>query len=430
VVHLGLGNAMPLADAFSATTSAAHWRSARATLRRGVASRDVVTAIAIGVLLVSFGLPWIVSRREATRRTQCESKLHELALACVNYEDIYLTFPPAVTVFSLGRSFRSPPDLSATPQSDPWISTGIENGMIFAGPNWAMQVAGQIDLQLYRETMSCMVELIERERQPRGWNPSDDCEHTGAGVGSFHPMGTPDFMVCPTATPARRPHTSLRTQLENLAKGNYAACLGSGTYFESIDYAPQVDAILEQRAADAAQPGDASQIKAKRGVITVRFLDPPKYNPEASQGLWQFGRGRGTVLRKLVDGAENTVILSEVLTVDGEGMIAGASDDIRGVWVSPSMGGSTYTHQLTPNSTVSDQINGCETDVDDLPPKIDLRCVEQRAWGPTAGDTFAAARSQHLGGVMAATADAATHFYANEIDAKVWAALATRGGND
>jgi hypothetical protein len=94
------------------------------------------------------------------------------------------------------------------------------------------------------------------------------------------------------------------------------------------------------------------------------------------------------------------------------------------------MGGSTYSHFTTPNSKVKDRINGCEVDARDLPSGRRLECVEQSATGTAAGDTFAAARSQHIGGVFAATADGAVHFYSNEISPSVWSALATRQGQD
>lgn len=91
------------------------------------------------------------------------------------------------------------------------------------------------------------------------------------------------------------------------------------------------------------------------------------------------------------------------------------SDDIRGVWVSASMGASTYSHYTTPNSPEPDAINGCDRRA---PPH--LACSLIPAAGHQAGDTYAAARSQHVGGVYAARVDGSCQFYADDIDSTIW----------
>ena len=165
----------------------------------------LITAIAI---LLSLCVPMLVARHESARRNQCQNNLRVLTLACVNYESMYGSYPPAV------------PNLCGAH----WISTGKENGLRNAGPNWASNVAEQMGLQTVEiELRKCLGRPDDVQL-----NAADDCEHVGAGVGSFRPMGTPSFMVCPAAAQPKLPHTSLHTQLENLAKGNYAACMGSG----------------------------------------------------------------------------------------------------------------------------------------------------------------------------------------------------------
>jgi hypothetical protein len=247
-------------------------------------------------------------------------------------------------------------------------------------------------------------------------------------------MGTPGFMICPTAVQPKLSHTSPHTELENLAKGNYAACMGSGTYLEGIDGSAETDAMLGQTGRVDRSDRSGSHA-GNRGLITVRVKQvPPKASRTehvyVTRGVWRLGRGYGVKARRIHDGTSRTMMLSEVLAVDGKGRIAGASDDIRGVWVTASMGGSNYSHKTTPNSTVKDRINGCELDANDLPRRSRLSCVEQSATGPTAGDTFADARSEHRGGVLAASADGAVHFYGNDIDPDVWSALGTRANGD
>ena len=160
--------------------------------------------------------------------------------------------------------------------------------------------------------------------------------------------------------------------------------------------------------------------------------------------MWKFGYGKGVKGSKIKDGTSNTVVASEVLTVDGN-VRQQNSDDIRGVWISSSMGASVYTHGyinedgtqslggLTPNNVqVMDAINGCETDSRgrDIPVDSPLRCRLVRARGDKGGDTYASARSQHPGGVVTARADGSVQFVPDGIDQRIWYALGTRARKD
>lgn len=353
----------------------------------------LIAAIGLGLLFVVFILAdW----RESARRTQCQDNLKALANACVQHEDTYGSFPAAVRVFST---------------QDVWISTGKENGLNSAGPNWVELVLGQLQqVEMHEELIKCL------DRMQENFNAADDCPKVGAQLGSFVPMGTPSFMLCPAAERSKLPHTSAQTQLENLAKGNYAASLGSGTY------------------ADAIKWGVSSDRTSVLGIMIVQPGPSPdefrKSDPLWDPGLWQAGHGQGTKRRHIRDGVSKTMMLSEVLSLDGVGQVSGASDDVRGVWVTPSMGGSTYSHRTEPNSRTKDRLNGCETNREDIPRGSALTCDEQIATGRDAGNTYAAARSQHRGGVMAATADGRANFYSNDIDSTIWFALGTRDRQD
>jgi hypothetical protein len=60
-----------------------------------------------------------------------------------------------------------------------------------------------------------------------------------------------------------------------------------------------------------------------------------------------------------------------------------------------------------------------------------LICEEQRpSRSMSAGDTYAAARSQHNGGVVTGRADGSVGFYADDVDEEIWWALATRAAGD
>jgi hypothetical protein len=258
---------------------------------------------------------------------------------------------------------------------------------------------------------------------------------------------TPDFMKCPSAAEAQRLHQDASTAYENLAKGNYAACLGSGSYLESIEGNTQLDDRLRKIGDEHFAAAESS-----RGVITVRmipnWIDRVKADNAQASGasVWKFAHGKGTKVRNIKDGTSYSIILSEVLSVDdSEGFENRYSKDIRGVWASPSMGASTYTHghpksptdhvtriPLPPNSSGTmdaqrDNINSCARSIPDDSPLV---CVGVPPQGNDAGNTWAAARSSHPGGVIAGRADGSVGFYPDGTDGMVWYALGTRAARD
>ena len=384
--------------------------------------RDLVL---LGVLFLTGGTlttVWMRRETEASRQAACADKLRRLARACQEHESIYGAFPVAMPNFSTDQ---------------PWASTSRKNGVDVAGPNWAVQLLGALgEHESGREVSSCLAEH---------WNAADECPQYGKlHVGQFRATGPPPFFSCPAALPAKLPHESALTGFTNLAKGNYAACVGAGTYVESLDCSYPVATILRSPFLPATQ----KQTRRLSGVITVQIIpirirarwdiygkhlaatETIHCESPLPKGHWKWAFGKGVKLRRIKDGLAGTMLLSEVLTVDGSGETSAVSEDIRGVWVTASMGGSTYSHFSAPNSQLPDRINGCENDPDDLPSGSSLRCTTAPATGAAAGDTFAAARSNHIGGVMGAMADGSVHFYSNEIDLRLWRSLATRAGRD
>ena len=63
---------------------------------RGFTLVELLVVIAIIGILVALLLPAIQAAREAARRTQCQTNLHNLALGMQNYHDTNKTFPYAI----------------------------------------------------------------------------------------------------------------------------------------------------------------------------------------------------------------------------------------------------------------------------------------------------------------------------------------------
>ena len=286
-------------------------------------------------------------------------------------------------------------------------SLGRETGVSCMGPNWAGQILGHIEeTHRYEQLVACV-----RSQ----WLAADDCAAAGAGVGST----TPTYMICPSAQSVSRPHQASTTQLDGLAKGNYAACLGAEHYRTAIE---------GDRFAQHDQD-DRFQI----GVMSMPLIPDFQRLTDLTRrgkipGDWRLGHGIGTPTSRIKDGTSRTIVVSEVLSADSVTMDDSPySVDVRGAWTSATMGASTYTHKNGPNSRMPDRVNGCDATI---PRESRMFCESAATSGQAAAETWASARSAHRGGVVAAMADGAVRFYEDGIHLPIWHALATRSGGD
>lgn len=355
--------------------------------RYGFSLVELLVVIAILSILLLLLMPALSAVREMGRRTQCFNSQRNIVMAMVNYESAHGAFPAAVPLCD-DRYYNS---------------LGREADVSCMGPNWASQILSLIDERtMYNDLVQCM---------SNQWHASDDCESQQGQLG----RETPSYLVCPSAPPATKLHRSDRTQLANLSKGNYAACLGAENYSTALE-------TRRRGSKENGRAGVMAVVPIANYPELVRQTRRGKIN-----GEWKIAHGQGISTKKISDGLTRTVVLSEIVTWDGGGNDAAFSEDLRGVWVSPSMGASTYTHKYGPNSQMPDRLNACDTTI---PHTHALFCEQIRPTGEDSAETWASARSAHRNGVVAASADGSVQFFADDIFLPVWQAYATRSGGE
>ena len=74
---------------------------------RGFTLIELLVVIAIIAILIALLLPAVQQARESARRTECKSRLKQLALALHNYHDVHRTFPPGTTHANWNPNSRS-----------------------------------------------------------------------------------------------------------------------------------------------------------------------------------------------------------------------------------------------------------------------------------------------------------------------------------
>lgn len=214
-------------------------------------------------------------------------------------------------------------------------------------------------------------------------------------------------------------------QIDRIAKGNYAACYGSGTYEEvsPIEVGGRIEPLKR---------------KYKRGAFGVVKIGENRDNQHAATGAWKFGSTKGTSIPEdFPDGSSKTLAVSEVIGYP-------SYRDCRGGWVMYAMGTAVFSCKTPPNAQFTenpnptgdvrladltsgtdmyDHIGACESSIPNQNP---LKCIQNQSNGN--GHRWAAARSGHTGGVNAVMADGSGFFFADDIDLVVWRALSTRAG--
>jgi hypothetical protein len=116
------------------------------------------------------------------------------------------------------------------------------------------------------------------------------------------------------------------------------------------------------------------------------------------------------------DGTSNTLMTSEILLVP-DVTVGPLAEDVRGRYHNVRHAGALFSALYTPNTSQPDRFDYCIS-------------TSYAPCTPTSTDVVVSARSYHPGGVTMGTADGAVHFLADDIDATLFKALATRAGGE
>ncbi len=332
---------------------------------------ELLVVIAIIGVLVALLLPAVQAAREASRRSQCQNNLRQLALGALNYESAKKAFP-----FGRRQGLKpgAPPG-SANPDDYfkqwghlSWILPHMEGGNAY----------NQIDYDL--ETSNSPARLISFSfllcpSDPEDRMKNDVCSNSGVWLDA----GRTNYFGNGGSLPGETPDGQPAPALEN----------NNGIFVTNI-------AIEIRQVIDGT---------SHTGLYSERVKGDGDRQTVETSSDWLRIPGSGQTADQIYTACSG---LNPVGSVGNLQYPCGGRN-----WVHGDYGTSRYTHVMPPNSKSCSQSSGTMTAIP----------VNEEGGATTAS-------SQHSGGVNAVWADGSTHFVRDDVDRLVWSARGSRDGDE
>jgi prepilin-type N-terminal cleavage/methylation domain-containing protein/prepilin-type processing-associated H-X9-DG protein len=189
----------------------------------------------------------------------------------------------------------------------------------------------------------------------------------------------------------------------------------------SDDSRGRVNMVYMARSNMAVCVGTLATMKNDPKNRQFEFVRPESRSGWILETDGAFYLEKGRRVKEFTDGLSKTAFGSELLAgrVDAGSSIYAL--DHRGRWAVAFEGGSAYSHQTTPNSSIPDKMPYCCVSYPDMPCATGANFLI---------DEYYAARSKHPGGVNVLFGDGHVSFYTDDVDLSSWRALATVEGGE
>lgn len=335
---------------------------------------ELLVVIAIIGILVALLLPAVQAAREAARRSQCQNKMRQLALAMHNYESSNKEFPPLIDI-SVGE-YRWSPQARILPY--------LEETTLYQN----------IDFDFDYHLLGL-----------DGTKYNSEDEALAAGILKASRV---DVLICPSEE-----RDEVRVTSDGLARDyplNYVMNAGVWLVF---------DPATGRGGSGAFVPG--------KGFSAARYTDGLSKTLMLSEvKAWMpYKRDGGSAPTTAPTDPQ------ELCSQSGEEK----TDTGHTEWIDGRVHQAGFTATFTPNSEMVCSIGGQEVDSDfnSYRVRTDNTATSEPTYDPSAPPTYAAvtSRSYHSGGVVnSAFMDGSVHSIASGIDLNVWRSQATRDGGE
>jgi len=328
---------------------------------------ELLVVIAIIGILVALLLPAIQAAREAARRAQCQSNIHNAALAVINYESAMKVLPTGMSIDTAHAG-----TIQVTPKT---------------GPNWIMQVLPYMEEQSTKDTFD---PGVWKAPGTAGYVPVND---NPANLNNQRARATViSALLC-----ASDPNSRVAYQ------GGNSAASSHGPNWGRTNYAGN--------SGRAFIYGGSNQ-DFNSGPTSAGWKD------DCQRGV--MGVNTAVKLRQIGDGTSKTIMLGEIRTGLSE-------NDARGVW---ALGGASAS-LLAKFGSMGDANgpNYCDAHGDDTFSDMCAtsggKCTTAGANPVSAAECMgcsgsymaqATTRSRHPGGVHVAMADGSVQFVNDDVE--------------